>query len=466
MARNPTYIGPRLKRLRRDLGLTQANMAADLEISPSYVALMERNQRPVTADLLLALVRAYKIDLAYLDDGGADDMSMRMKGVLADPIFSDIDLPSLDIADIAANYPGFGEAFLRLHTAYSEEQLALAESRARGALGSVQGAADPVGAVRAFLAARRNCFPTLDDAAAALASDGTSVEALCARLEQRHNIAVRFVDPSVIMGAVRWHDQHRQRLNLSMLLDHPTRRFQLALQIGVLEAQEPINQILRDSQIAGENTRRLIRRALQNYWAAALLMPYRSFLRSVRKARYDIEVLTREYGVSFEQVAHRLTTLQHRGEEGVPFIFLRVDRAGNVSKRLDGGGFALAQHGGACPLWNIHDTFDSPGSLHIQKLELPDGQRYISIARTVKSGGGGFNATSISRSVAIATLDIYAEHLVYGDTLRDTQPTPIGLTCQVCHRPHCIARSAPPIGREIRGDDFRGTSVPFAFADD
>ena len=62
----PLYLGPRLKRLRRELGLTQQAMAEDLAISPSYIALLERNQRPLTADLLLRLARTYRLDMADL----------------------------------------------------------------------------------------------------------------------------------------------------------------------------------------------------------------------------------------------------------------------------------------------------------------------------------------------------------------------------------------------------------------
>ena len=129
MAKNAIFMGPRLKRVRRELGLTQANMAADLEISPSYVALMERNQRPVTAELLLKLARSYQIDIASLAGDGGEELNARLQSVLKEPIFADIDLPALDIADIAAGYPGFAEALLRLHTAYNEEQLALAQQR-------------------------------------------------------------------------------------------------------------------------------------------------------------------------------------------------------------------------------------------------------------------------------------------------------------------------------------------------
>jgi predicted transcriptional regulator/transcriptional regulator with XRE-family HTH domain len=466
MARTATFIGPRLKRLRRELGLTQANMAADLDISPSYVALIERNQRPVTADLLLTLARTYRVDLAYLADGGQEEMGARLKAVLREPIFADIDLPPLDIADIAASYPGFGEALLRLHTAYSEEQMALAERREQGAAAGGESALDPVTQARNFLAARRNCFPALDESAASVAAEAASSEALVERLKARHAISVRFVDPEVILGALRWHDQHRQRLYVSQLLDHPARRFQLALQVALLEASDQIDRVMSDGRLETDNARRLTRRALANYWAAAFMMPYRPFLRAARKSRHDIEALSREFGASFEQVAHRLTTLQQPGEEGVPFFFLRLDRAGNVSKRLDGGGFPLARHGGACPLWNVHETFERPGQVLAQRLELPDGQRFISVARTVRAGGGSYNAPSALRSVALTCPDEFAPHLVYADGLAQAQPTPIGVACHLCHRPRCIARSAPPIGREIRGDDYRETAAPFSFADD
>ena len=466
MARTATYIGPRLKRLRRELGLTQANMAADLDISPSYVALIERNQRPVTADLLLAIARTYPVDLAYLADGGQEEMSARLKAVLAEPIFADIDLPSLDISDIAASYPGFGEALLRLHTAYTEEQMALAERREQGTGPIGESALDPVAQARNFLAARRNCFPALDDSAASVAAEAGSIEALIERLKTRHAINVRFVDPEVILGALRWHDQHRQRVYLSQLLDHPGKRFQLALQIALIEANGLIDRILTEGRLETDNARRLTRRALANYWAAAFMMPYRPFLRSARKSRHDIEALSREFGASFEQVAHRLTTLQQPGEEGVPFFFLRLDRAGNVSKRLDGGGFPLARHGGACPLWNVHATFEQPGQVLAQRLELPDGQRFISIARSVRAGGGAYHAPSALRSVALTCPEEFGSHLVYADALAASEPTPIGVACHLCHRPRCIARSAPPIGREIRGDDYRETPAPFSFADD
>ena len=463
MAGKTLYLGPRLKKLRRELGLTQANMATDLDISPSYIALMERNQRPVTAEMLLKLATTYRIDVADLADADADETSARLASALKDPIFADIDIEALDIEDIATSYPGIAEALLRLHTAFGEEQIALAERREQP---TGDGAVDPVGEARAFLAARRNCFPDLDDSAAEAARDLTGFPAMKEYLQDNHGLDLRLTDDGLLRGALRWHDYHRRRIYIAERLDLSGRTFQAALQIAILEQGQAIADILEGGRFASEDTEQLLRRALQSYWAAAVLMPYRAFARAAAELRYDVEALAKRFSVSFEQAAHRLTTLQKPGEEGVPFFFLRVDRAGNVSKRLDGAGFPLARHGGACPLWNIHHAFDRPGEVDAQLIELPDGERFVSIARTVRAGGGGYGNPSVTRAVAIACSAQHLDRLAYADALRGEDPAPIGVACRLCHRPRCIARSAPPMGREIVPSRFRESGVPFDFSVD
>ncbi|MDE1466435.1 helix-turn-helix domain-containing protein [Aurantiacibacter sp. D1-12] len=468
MAGKALYLGPRLKKLRRDLGLTQAIMADDLDISPSYIALMERNQRPVTAEMLIKLATTYRIDVGELADEDADETAKRLQGVLKDPIFADIAIEPLDIEDIATSYPGMAEALLRLHTAFGEEQLALAERRESASPSSTDtdGPSDPVGEARAFLAARRNCFPELDDSAARAARQLDSYEAMRDHLKDKHGLELRLTDDGLLRGALRWHDYHRRRIYIAERLDHAGRRYQAALQIAILEQEAAITDLLADSRIASDDGKRLVRRALQSYWAAAVLMPYRAFLRAAEDLRYDIEALCARFSVSFEQVAHRLTTLQKPGEEGVPFFFLRVDRAGNVSKRLDGAGFPFARHGGGCPLWNVHRVFDRPAEVDAQLIELPDGERYVSIARMVRGGGGSFGAASVNRAVAITCSASHFDQLAYADALKDAEPTPIGVACRMCHRPRCVARSAPPMGREITPSRFRESGVPFDFSVD
>lgn len=459
----PVYMGPRLRRLRRELGLTQADMAADLEISASYVALLERNQRPLTADMLLRLARTYKLDMAEVAGDGGAEQTARLGAVLKDPMFADIDLPPLASEDVAVNYPGVTEALLRLYTAYREEHLALADRSV--ARTETAEAPDPVAESRRFLAARRNSFPLLDDAAERLAGEAEAEGGLAAWLKARHGLRVRRLPSDVMAGSVRRLDRHRDAVLLDDALDGASAQFQLALQIAYLEMRKSFDALLKEGQFSGDSGRRLARRALASYGAAAIVMPYGAFAKAVEARAYDVEALSRQFGTSFEQTTHRLTTLQKPGQERVPFFFLRVDPAGNVSKRLDGAGFPFARHGGSCPLWSVHRAFERPREVITQWLELPDGQRFFSIARTVTAGGGGWGAPKVDRAIALACAAEHAHRLIYARDMGVSDPTPIGVTCRLCHRAQCMARSAPPIGREMMPDDYRRTRAPFGFGE-
>ena len=437
-------------------------MAADLDVSSSYIALLERNHRPLSAEMLLRLAQTYKLDMAALAAGGGSDDTARLKGVLKDPIFADIDLQPLETGDVATNFPGITEALLRLYTTYQEEQLALADRGAED-LG-----ADPVAESRRFLAARRNCFPVLDSAAERLAQSIGEHDSLTGYFKDVHDLRVRRLPSSVMVGSTRRLDRHRREVLLDDELDAASQNFQLALQLAYLEMGKEIDDALKEGAFATESGERLTRRALASYVAAAVLMPYSAFARAVEARRYDVEALARQFGTSFEQTAHRLTTLQKPGQERVPFFFIRVDPAGNVSKRLDGAGFPFARHGGGCPLWSVHQAFSTPRQIVTQWLELPDGQRFFSIARTVTAGGGGFGKSRVERAIALGCAAEHAGKLIYTQDrpgFGADAATPIGVTCRLCQRTECNARSAPPIGRQILPDDIRRTSAPFGFSD-
>lgn len=459
------YVGPSLRRLRRDQGLTQADMAADLEVSASYIALLERNHRPLSAEMLLRLAQTYKLDMSTLAGSAGGEDSARLEAVLKDPMFADIDLPALETADVTTNFPGITEALLRLYTAYREEQLALADQDAEARAEAGQDSLDPVAESRRFLAARRNCFPSLDEAAERLAQSVSESDSLVGYLKARHKLRVRRLPTTVMVGSTRRLDRHRGEILLDDGLDTASQVFQLALQLAYLEMRPDIDAVVEAGSFATESGERLTRRALASYAAAAILMPYTAFARAAETRRYDVEALARQFGTSFEQTAHRLTTLQKPGQERVPFFFIRVDPAGNVSKRLDGAGFPFARHGGGCPLWSVHQAFSTPRQIVTQWLELPDGQKFFSIARTVTAGGGGFGAQRVERAIALGCSAEHAGRLVYTQDRPAEIATPIGVTCRLCHRTECMARSAPPMGRQILSDDIRRTSAPFGFSD-
>lgn len=458
----PLYLGPRLRRLRRELGLTQQAMANDLEVSPSYIALIERNQRPVTADMLLRLARTYRLEVTDLASDDLDDYRRRIQAILRDPIFTDIDLPPLEVADLATSFPGISEALLRLHGAYAREQLALAARQ--NTLGFEGG--DPVVAAQQFLGAAGNYFHALDSRAEDLSTEVDKAGGAVQWLEGR-GVRVRFLPSSVLGGMLRRFDRHNQQLLIDETLPATGRAFQLATHIAYSAMRPDIARIVREGGLDDVTTQVLVRRVLAGYGAAALLMPYGRFAKAVDGCRYDIEALSGQFGVSFEQVAHRLTTLSRPGDERIGFFFLRVDEAGNVSKRLDGAGFPFAEHGGRCPLWNVHSAFRKPGEILTQWLELPDGSRFFSIARSVVAGGGGHGKDRVMRAIALACTASEAPGMVYADTADPAQvvATPIGIACRLCQRAECLARSAPPIGRDVQSEDYVRAAYPFSLAE-
>lgn len=461
----PLYLGPRLKRLRRELGLTQQAMGADLGISASYVALLEANQRPLTAALLLRLAKSYRLDLSEFGGEDSEDYARRIGEVLRDPIFADIDLPALEVADLATSFPGVSEALLRLYGAYSREQRALAEQREAPGAGQVS---DPVAEARRFIAQHRNYFHGIDTRAEEIAADLARAGSAAEWLRAEHGLKVRYLPPDVMMQALRRYDRHNSQLLIDDTLDGASRSFQVAMHIAYVALKREIAAVIEGGRFASETAANLVRRALAAYGAAAILMPYDRFARAVEARAYDIEALSRQFSTSFEQVTHRLTTLGKPGMERVPFFFIRVDPAGNVSKRLDGAGFPFAGHGGGCPLWSVHSVFRTPGEIVTQFLELPDGQRFFSIARTVAAGGGSYDRPKVTRAIAVACAAEHAPRLVYAQGIdpKAALATPIGVTCRLCNRSACTARAAPPVGREILADDTRRPVAPFGFAED
>jgi predicted transcriptional regulator len=290
--------------------------------------------------------------------------------------------------------------------------------------------------------------------------------ALRARLEQRHNVKTRIAPVEVMDNTLRRYDRHRQTIFLSELLDQPGRSFQLAYQLAYFEQIPNIETILVSSGMASEEVRTVARISLANYFAAAALMPYEAFLKTATANQYDITLLARRFGTSFEQVCHRLTTLQRPGARGIPFFLIRVDNAGNISKRFSAGGFHFARFGGTCPRWHVHDAFRIPGQINTQTVQMEDGTRYLSIARTVSRDNSGFGVPDNQFAIAMGCEIKHADKLIYArgmNTQNPTGDTPIGVNCRLCERRDCNQRATPSIHRALRLDEHvRGLS-PFDF---
>src|SRR5215831_1540258 len=153
------FLGARLKRLRRDLGITQTRMAEDLGVSPSYLNLLERNQRPVTAQVLLRLAEAYDLDLKTLSSDPESASATGLGEVFSDQMFRDLGIARHEVAEVAESAPGVSEAIVRLYRAYLDQrrlsELGEVGRPEEGAAGSL---VTPSDWVRDFIQAQKNYF--------------------------------------------------------------------------------------------------------------------------------------------------------------------------------------------------------------------------------------------------------------------------------------------------------------------
>jgi predicted transcriptional regulator/DNA-binding XRE family transcriptional regulator len=462
MSEQKLFAGHAVRRIRRANGLTQAVMAEALAVSPSYLNLIERNQRPLTAALLLKLAERYDFDPRTLTGatpgGGVEAIRRR----LSDPMFADLSIDRAQIEEWFAVSPDAAEAFARAFDRVSG-----------GSTGATGANIEPeaIASARREIERWRNHFADLDAQAEALAdelrlSNADLYAAITERLRVKHQLSIRILPFDVMPGHLRRLDLHARQLQLSELLDPASRTFAAAYQLAMLEAKPEIEALVAGGGFTERAGERLYRRHLTSYFAAAVMMPYARFLRACEATGYDFVLLQRRFGAGFEQVAHRLTTLQRVGARGLPFFMLRIDRAGQSSKRYAGASASpLVETERRCPLWQVHNVFARPGTLMPHLVELEDESRWFTLSRTVNpqlAVSGGVQAefaiclgldAKLAASLAAAR----------GIDLATGAATPIGLGCPACTRPDCPQRSAPPAGRVLVFNERERGMSPFAF---
>ncbi len=454
-------IGRTIRRLRQDHGLTQQALAARLGISASYLNLIEHDQRSVTAGLLIKLAETFRVELAELSGAQERQLQVGLREVFADPLLGAEPVADQEVEALAAGAPNAARAVLALYRAWR-----VAREDASGiALPSGRRILLPNEEARDVFDDRANYFPELEAAAEAIAGELGAApsernHAIAERLRHHHGIAV------VVraLEGLRAYDAEARRLTLSESLPRESRGFHMAFQLALLEAAEAVERVLAEVKPSTPEAAALIRIGLLNYTAGALLMPYAPYREAAASLRHDMEALAARFGVSFEQACQRLSTLQRSGARGVPFFFLRVDPAGNVSKRFSAAGFPFARYGGSCPRWVVHTAFASPGAVRVQVAELPDGTRFLCFARTVTGVAARWGEPPPTHVVAMGCPITYATDIVYAEGLdMERAAVGIGLSCRLCERPDCRSRAFPPLEHRLAFDPLRRGASPYPF---
>jgi predicted transcriptional regulator/DNA-binding XRE family transcriptional regulator len=460
------FLGARLKRLRRERGMNQAAMAAELGISASYLNHLERNQRPVTAPVLLRLAEAFDIDVkAFAAEGSDAAGAEQLAEIFADPILADLGIARFELVELADNAPAAADAIVRLYTAVRElQRQPVAEAGADPRV-----LITPETWVRDYIQAQRNHFPELEEGAETLGgalSDPLSVaEALRRRLKEAWGVEARVVDPDMLDDVSQHYDPQRRTFMLSTLLRPENRTFGLAYQLALLEFAPLIDRMLDGARPPDLGSRRLLHMSFANYAASAIMMPYGKFLRAAEEHRYALDRLCGQFGANIEQISHRITTLGRSGARGVPFFMLRVDPAGNISKRYAGESFPFSHFGGTCPRWHLHAAFQTPGQTIRQLIETPDGQRYFTISRTIERPIRPDLRDDALLAIGLGCDVRYAPRIAYADglDLTNTPATPVGPACAICPRIGCAYRATAPAGRMLAVEENRKTISPYPF---
>jgi predicted transcriptional regulator/transcriptional regulator with XRE-family HTH domain len=469
-----TFSGARLRRLRQERDLTQAALAQALELSTSYVNQLENDQRPITVSVLIALTERFDLPPQYF----SSDTDARLVADLSD-LFTETGAEHgnsrTQIEEFVARMPEIGRSLVTVHRRLRDatEELEGYRSRATAETSLPSERPMPFEEVRDFFYDRHNYIGELDLAAERLFTEsGMRPGGLDIQLTElmRDQFGIVVVIDSGLSGDLpetskRRYDADTKVLKIARWLLPGQRAFQIATQLALLSQSDLISAIVATDHELSTESRGVARVGLANYFAGAFLLPYTEFHQAAEELRYDIDLLGRRFEVGFETICHRLSTLQRPKKRGVPFIFVRTDKAGNISKRQSATAFHFSRVGGSCPLWVVHDAFAQPGRIARQVAQMPDGRSYFWVAKTTAPEGRGYLGQRKSFAVGLGCDLAYADKLIYstGVVLDDpTTAVPIGAGCKICNREACAQRAFPYLGGRVVVDENAGSSLPYS----
>ena len=470
MSQLNTKIGPKIKAFRRQLGIQANKLAEEMGISPSYLNLIESGKRKIDGDLLLKVCDKLKIELSDLTSKTDLNLENNISELLGDELFEDLDILGPEVKDLVNTNPKIARALIKLGDNFKKKDHEIVNKleNISGKIIDSRKTAFPGEVISDFLQENKNFFPKLENFANSIfekvkQSNRTRYIALCDFLKNEYGIKVKDVIPEEGKPFSKIYKVKEKELFLSDYLSLETKKLFAAAQIAQEGASTEIDEYLSTFNFPTNESKKLTRVALLNYCGAAILMPYELFHKECKELKYDLELLQNTFATSFEQVAHRVTCLQDPKLPGIPFHFLRVDVAGNISKRFSLSGIEIPRYGGACPRWNVYSAFSRPGVIQAAVSKMTNGEKYVCIAKTVEKGVGRYGQKKSMLSIGLGCEAKYAKEFVYTENLDlndKKSEIPIGVSCRTCDRLDCSQRAFPPLHKKFDVDiNSRGVSV-------
>ena len=470
MSQQDLKIGPKIKAFRRQLGIQANKLANELNISASYLALIEGGKRRIDGDLLLKVCDQLKIELSDLTSKAELNLENNISELLSDEIFEDLDILGPEVKDLVNTNPKIAKALIKLGDNFKQKDHELI-NRVENISGKIidsRKTAFPGEVVADFLQENKNYFPKLEKFANEIfnqieVNNRATYLSLCNLLKEKYGVKVKDVLPKDNKPFSKIYKKKDKELLLSDYVALETKKLYAGAQIAQEGAMDIIEGYLSQFKFPSEESKKLTTVALLNYCGAAILMPYAMFHSECIKQKYDLELLQNTFACTFEQIAHRVTCLQDPKLPGIPFHFLRVDVAGNISKRFSLSGIEIPRYGGACPRWNVYSAFSRPGVIQAAVSKMTNGEKYLCIARTVEKGVGRYGRKKSMLSIGLGCEAKYAKDFIYTENmdLNDKKSEiPIGVSCRTCDRLDCSQRAFPPLHKKFDVDiNNRGVSV-------
>jgi XRE family transcriptional regulator, fatty acid utilization regulator len=439
MAGSKIFAGARLRRIRNRLLFSQAALAESLGISPSYLNLIERDQRPITAQLLIKLNALHGVDIAELGAAPeSNDSLAKLKEVISDPLLVG-EIPSVtelqEATQIAPNLVG---AAVKLYHAYREVLKRLGELSQNMAVGASVQSEIPFDAVRRFVQAQIS-FPALEALAEEiwfeLSPKDDPMAGLKAKLRAHSGIDVRIIPADIMLHDHARYDRHSQRLLISENLNSEQRLWEVALLVAQLEGRTTISDLISALAISKQaESSRLLRQELAHHLAIAILCPTAKFVSSAADLKFDINTLASRFSVSPIKILKRLAMTHGFG-------FITIDATGAVIEKLEPLGFHLSQTGSLCGQLPL---FDETPEIKVATLQGSDGRQVLMLAMRQKNF-----AAAVVISPEQLSKTIYQSYSM----------RPFGPTCRLCDIKNCRLRREPPATRPAALNEFvRGAS--------
>ncbi len=463
-------IGPKIKAFRRQLGLQANTFAEQINISPSYLNLIEAGKRKIDGDLLIRISKELRVDLSDLTSKSDINLENNISELLDDQLFEDLDILGPEVKDLVSTNPKIARALIKLGDNFRQKDHEIVNKveNISGKIIDSRKTSFPGEVISDFLQENKNYFPKLEEFANFIfekvqKNNRTRYIALCDFLKKEYSITVKDIIPEEKKPFSKIFNKQKKELLLSDYNSLETKKLHAAAQIAQEGALKIIDDYLSKFNFPSSESKRLTQIALLNYCGAAILMPYKLFHNECKKLKYDLQLLQNTFATSFEQVAHRVTCLQDPKLPGIPFHMLRTDIAGNISKRLSLSGIEIPRYGGACPRWNVYSAFTRPGVIQAAVSKMTNGEKYVCIARTVEKGVGRYGQSKSILSIGLGCEAKYAKEFVYTENLDISDKKteiPIGVSCRTCDRLDCSQRAFPPLHKKFDVDiNTRGVSV-------